>query len=453
MRAIHRVSCSRPSARRLIVGVAVLAVGVLAGAVGEGPPAGATTGGGTPTSDVTMVQANLKSGMPVPQFQADVSTVLAQHPDFVTYNEVYYRQDSVLAPAGYAIYRSTQTKNSMETPVVWRTDRWTETDEGTFRISDYRKIPPHKHTELGYRFANWVTLQGTDGRVLSVVSVHIAPLTPGMPDLLDRSIQRLGTLVSELAPRGPVLVGGDFNVAYTSSRYPRDLLTAAGLVPTYDTLGYSFPTGDHYGNTIDYIFDRGTDVLLADNQYAVGLNSDHDAVVGGFSWQVDLPSQSRVVTNDPSGDLARERAAVTALVRGINSAKPGSVVALATLRLGLFRVVRALDLAVDRGVHVHVVVGDDTFTPAEQRLSRHLAAVRGSGSWLRRCVSTCRTTYADTGVPRGFLMVGAPSGAWVSRYDVNRRLADVMVQRTSRVRISTGQIALSDGATLFHGIR
>jgi endonuclease/exonuclease/phosphatase (EEP) superfamily protein YafD len=436
-------------ARRVAAGVAVLAVCALASTMAE-VPAGASTDG-TPTSDVTMVQANLKSGMPVPEFDADVSTVLAQNPDFVTYNEVYFRQDSVLAPAGYGIYRSTQNRYSMETPVVWRTDRWTEIDEGTFRISNYREIPPHKHTELGYRFANWVTLRSTDGRVLSVVSVHVAPLTRGMPDLLDHSVQRLGVLVSQLAPKGPVLVGGDFNVAYTSGRYPRSLLTAEGLVPTYDTLGYSFPTGNHHGNTIDYIFDRGTDELLADNQYALQLNSDHDAVVAGLSWQVDLPSQSRVVTNNPSGDAARERAALMAVVRGIRLAEPGSVVALATTRLALFRLVHVLDAAVDRGVHVHVVVGDDTLTRPEQRLSRHLAAA-GSRSWLRQCVSTCRTTYAATGVPRGFVMVGDPDGAWKARFDSTRKFSKVLVQRASRVRISTGEVALRDGATLFHGV-
>lgn len=438
-------------ARRVAAGVAVLAVGLLAGTVGAGAPAGASTGTGTPTSDVTMVQANLKSGMPVPDFDADVSTIMAQHPDFVTYNEVYFRPSSVLAPAGYGIYRSTQIRNAMETPVVWRTDRWTAIDEGTFRISDYRKIPPHKHTELGYRFANWVTLRGTDGRVLSVVSVHIAPQTPGMPDLLDHSIQRLGVLVSELAPQGPVLVGGDFNVPYNGARYPRDLLTAAGLVPTYDTLGYSLPTGNYHGYTIDYIFDRGTDTLLADNQYAVSLNSDHNAVVAGFSWQVDLPSQSRVVTSDPSGDAAVQRAALMAVVRGIRSAEPGAVVALATTRLGLFRVVHALDAAVDRGVHVHVVVGDDTLTRPEKRLSRHLASARPR-SWLRQCVSTCRTTYAETGVPLGLLMVGNPDGTWQARYDSTRKFSRVLVLRASRVRISTGEIALRDGASLFQGI-
>jgi len=305
-------------------------------------PAAASAARRTPVSDVTLVQANIYTGLTVPKFQADVATVLSQRPDFVTYNEVMFRYDGVLAPDGYDLYRGVRNRFTAETPVAWRTDRWTAIDEGTFRISNWRGVPPHKRIELGRRFANWVTLRGTDGRVVSVVSVHVAPLTRGMPDLLRRSIRHLGVLVSELAPRGPVLVGGDFNVHYRSGRYPRDLLTAAGLVPTYDTLRAYFPTGDHHGATIDYAFVRGTDVLLAENQHPVELNSDHDAVVGGWNWQSDLRSQSRVITNDPDGDSASRRAVARALLHGIRSADAGSVVALATTRLGLHGVVRQL---------------------------------------------------------------------------------------------------------------
>ncbi len=126
------------------------------------------------------------------------------------------------------------------TPVAWRTDRWTALDQGVFRISNWRGKPPGREIELGRRFANWVTLQGTDGRVLSVVSIHVAPVTKGMPDLLRSSVERLGILTDTLSASGPVLVGGDFNVAFNSGRYPRDLLSAHGLVPTYDTMGNYF---------------------------------------------------------------------------------------------------------------------------------------------------------------------------------------------------------------------
>jgi YD repeat-containing protein len=452
---ISRTTRPRPGARRLLfVGVVLAACAAMATTVAAAP-AGASSGSGqkdNTVSDLTMVQANIKTGMPVPKFQADVHTVLSQDPDFVTYNEVMFRNDAVMAPTGYDIYRSMRNRYTAETPVAWRSDKWSEINEGTFRISNWRGVPPGKEVELGRRFANWVTLQGTDGRVVSVVSIHVAPLTRGMPDLIDPSVRRLGILVGRLAPVGPVLVGGDFNVAYTSGRYPRQLLADAGLVPTYDTLGAHFPTGDHHGATIDYIFDRGTDVLLADSQYAVELNSDHNAVVAGFSWQVDLPSQSEVIKNDPTGDTASQRATATAVVKGIKSAEPRSQVAVATTRLELPRVMRALHAALDRGVRVHVVLAADRLTTPARRLARHMATLGNTHNWLRRCTATCRTTYLQSRLPRGFLMVGNPDGTWRARYDANRKLSGVLVQDSSRVRISTGEVALRNGATMFRSI-
>jgi len=284
------------------------------------------------------------------------------------------------------------------------------------------------------------------------VSMHACPLTKGLPDLIRPSVRHLGDLVSKLAPRGPVLVGGDFNVHYTSGRYPRQLLADDGLVPTYDTLGAYFPTGDHHGATIDYIFDRGTDVLLADSQYAVELNSDHNAVVAGFTWQVDLPSQSEVIKNDPTGDTASQRATATAVVKGIKSAEPRSQIAVATTRLELPRVVRALHGALDRGVRVHVVLAADRLTAPARRLARHMATLGNTHNWLRTCTATCRTTYLQSRLPRGFLMVGNPDGTWRARYDANRKFSAVLVQDSSRVRISTGEVALRNGATMFRSI-
>jgi endonuclease/exonuclease/phosphatase (EEP) superfamily protein YafD len=416
------------------------------------PPAEASSGRSTPVVDVTLVQANIYTGLTVPKFQADVATVLALKPDFVTYNEVMFRHDEVLAPDGYDIYRSTRNRFTAETPVAWRSDRWKAIAHGTFRISNHHGVPPGKEIELGRRFANWVTLKGTDGRVLSVVSIHVAPLTRGMPDLLPHSIRRLGILVGDLAPKGPVLVGGDFNVHYTSGRYPRELLSDARLEPTYDTMGAYFPTGDHFGATIDYAFERGTRTLLADQQYPVELNSDHDAVVAGYAWQRDLQSQSHVVSNDPTGDTTSQRAAVTALVDGIKAATPGSTVDVATTRLSLRRIVRQLRAAVDRGVRVHVVVANRQVTAPERRLQHHMEAVGDPHNWLQRCVSTCRDTYDQSGVPRGLLMVRDPSQVWKARYDASRTLSRVLVERSSRVRISVGEVALREGVALFHGI-
>ena len=45
-------------------------------------------------------------GQPYVDFQADAATVIANQPDFVTYNEVPYRYDVFLAPPGYALWRT-----------------------------------------------------------------------------------------------------------------------------------------------------------------------------------------------------------------------------------------------------------------------------------------------------------------------------------------------------------
>ena len=76
-----------------------------------------------PASDITMIQANIYTGLTVPRFQADVRKVLALEPDFVTYNEVPFRSDSVIAPEGYDLYRDMTNRFTAATPVAWRADR------------------------------------------------------------------------------------------------------------------------------------------------------------------------------------------------------------------------------------------------------------------------------------------------------------------------------------------
>ena len=444
---------TRPIWRRALASaVAVSALASGAVAIAPAPAqAGAGARGETPTSDITMIQANIYTGLTVPRFQADVRKVLALEPDFVTYNEVPFRSDSVIAPAGYDLYRDMTNRFTAATPVAWRADRWTAIDQGRYLISNWRGRPPGRQVELGRRYANWVTLQGTDGRVLSVVSIHVAPVVRGMPDLLRRSVARLGLLVDRLAPSGPVLVGGDFNVHYKSGRYPRDLLDAHGMVPTYDSMGAYFATGDHHGATIDYVFDRGTDVLAPDNQYPVELRSDHDAVVAGLSWVSD--PESWVVANNPRGNAADQRASLTSIVAGIRSAEPGSIVKLATYGLDLPAVVRQVKRAVYRGVQVRISTAGERVTSREQRLSRFFAARPDSGSWLHRCGTSCRTRWQAVGISKTFMMVSDPAGGWKIRYDANRNLGPAIIARASRVRVSTGSVALRDGRERLRVVR
>jgi endonuclease/exonuclease/phosphatase (EEP) superfamily protein YafD len=412
-------------------------------------PNGPTQGVGSAT--VTMVQANIYTKLDPAPFQRDVGTVMSVAPDVISYNEVPFRQDELLAPEGYELYRDMSNRFTAATPVAWRTDRWTPVATGNQWVSNWRGRPPGKEVELGRRTANWVTLQSVDGRVINVVSVHIAPPTRGMPDLLRRSIKSLNVLVEKLAPSGPVLVGGDFNVHYASGRYPRDLLDAGQLAPTFDLLGAHFPTGDHFGHTIDYLFSRGGDQLTATDQYPMELRSDHDAVVGEYTWLVDAPTTISTVRNTPDGTKPEKRAVVTALTSAIGAAEPGATVALRTPVFDLRGVRLALTRALERGVHVQVMTANDAPTRRERVLSRAVDAHGDPRSWVQACGGGCLPSWREAGMPRSLLMVSDSAGEWTTRYDVSRMIVSDLTTLTSRVKVQTGPIALEGGAALLAG--
>ena len=108
---------------------------------------------------VRITQANLLSGQPALDFQADAATVLSNQPDFITYNEVPYRHDIFLAPPGYAMWR-TPGEYTGATPVAWRTDRWTAINQGTTTVSYKGGRLPGQKVEWGIRYANWVDPPG-----------------------------------------------------------------------------------------------------------------------------------------------------------------------------------------------------------------------------------------------------------------------------------------------------
>ncbi len=442
--------------RRLLVGALTLASLVVpaVSALSLATPATAAPGGASArgddpvVSDITMVQANIYTGLTVEKFQKDVATVLSLEPDFVTYNEVPFRSDAVMAPEGYSIYRDMQNRFTAATPVAWRSDRWTSIDQGVFRISNWRGKPPGRVVEIGRRFANWVTLQDVDGRIVSVVSIHVAPLDKNMPDLLRRSVARLGVLTDRLAVAGPVLVGGDFNVHYKSGRYPRDLLEPHGLVPTFDTLGTYFPTGDHQDATIDYVFARGSEKLVAEQHYPVELNSDHDAVVAGMSWISDVPSDTVLVRSDPNGDTAARRSVLRGLKNGINAAQSGATLRVVSTRVDLFAARSRLVAAARRGVSVQVSVVSRTLSAMELKLRQQLRDTAQGNSWVRRCQDACATAWTESSPPKTLILISDGAGTWNVRQDVSRWVTNAVVQRSTELTVSTGQTALDEAAEI-----
>lgn len=232
-----------------------------------------------PTSmDLTVAHANITSRQSAGAFAADLTRVLVAQPDLVTLNEAV-RPAELLARSGYSHYRGTDSRWTMETTVMWRDDRFDVVTTGTRYLH-------RRPGTWGTRAVNWVVLEDRDtGKVLSLVSAHPSPEGPSSRGLLPVYMGGLSALVRELSVSGPVFVGGDLNAHYTSGRFPRPGLQAAGLAPTYDVWGMpAGGTGDHGGATIDYLLYQPGAGVTSTRQWKVELASDHDAVLGTFTW-------------------------------------------------------------------------------------------------------------------------------------------------------------------------
>lgn len=433
--------------------VALLAAQALALSVGAPGTTSAQAAVVESASDIRIVTANLRSPQTATRFQQDAREVIAQHPDLITYNEVYNRQDMFLAPDGYTLWR-TPGHYFGNTPVAWKTNKWTDVAHGTRRISYYPTRPPGKRTYLGIRYANYVSLESPEGRHLSVVSVHVAPPfkddNGNLVDLLRPTVRKVSRLVGELSSFGPVLVGGDFNVPYNGPRYPRDLLTEARLRPTYDLLGTSFPTGDHHDATIDYVFVRGKGQLQADWHRPVELNSDHDAVVAGLSWTTEAPQPevTTTVQNKPSGTAEERRAVARELRHHLAQTAAGDTVQLGTRGMNLGVVDRALRLAEARGVRVRVTTRSLQLTAVERKLKQTLDA---NGSWLRRCQDACRTQW-EANEPVSLLLVSGADGGGKERVDVSRALRRTVITRRTTARITNSTTEMDAARAAFGGV-
>ena len=443
---------TRAVVRAALSGALVLGLALVAPGAGAAPAARKNDNVPTTEPGVRMVHANIKTGMSAARFNADLASVYGQAPDVVTFNEVHRKTDAEITPAGsgYQLWRDNGNRYRGETPVAWRTDRWSPVAQGNRMLSNWRGVPPGKQVELGRRFANWVTLTSDDGRVLSVVSVHLAPQTKGMPDLRRPGVERLVKLVDELAAKGPVLVGGDFNVAYRSKIYPRDLFDLGKLVPTYDTLGTSFPTGDHFGATIDYVFNRGEGQLLATAHQPVELKSDHDAVVADFAWQVDAPTQVAVVSNAPRGNAAAKQRSAQELVNSLDAVPRGGKVQVFSADLRQPAVQAALRSAASRRVSVRYMTRSTTLTPRERGLARHFASLgKRPTSAVVTCDKACRDAWRASGLPKGVVLVTTSKGGQPSvRLDVSRNLNGRIVKDATSVVRYTGPRALEEAVRL-----
>ncbi|MGH3335411.1 MAG: hypothetical protein ACRDOZ_06290, partial [Nocardioides sp.] len=216
---------------------------------------------------------------------------------------------------------------------------------------------------------------------------------------------------------------------------------------TYDLLGDYFPTADHNGGTIDYVFVRSKGQLQVDSHRPVELYSDHDAVVAGLSWTTEAPEPvtTTIVRNQPDGTAQERSAVVRALRQHLASAAAGDTVQLATGGLTLRLVDRALRRAEARGVRVRVTTLSLQLTWRERRLMRTLDT---NGSWFRRCQRACRTRWQEEQPPSLLLVTGADGDGKV-RIDVSRRLGSAVVTRRTSARITTSSAEMDEARAAF----
>ncbi len=399
---------------------------------------------------VRITEANLLSGQPALNFQADAATVLSNQPDFIAYNEVPYRFDIFLAPPGYALWR-TPGQYTGETPVAWRTDKWTAINQGTAVVSDKGGKMPGQKVEWGIRFANWVTLQGIDGHVISVISAHLAPDSDITHGLQEVGINNLGALANQLSAYGPVLMAGDMNFHYNGAiQYPRDLLTSYGFTPTYDVTGTHFPTGDHRGATIDYVFLRNSAQFSVLGQYNQELYSDHDAVTADLAF-TDAPVEVPVsftpgtFTNVPGSSRPAERTVLDMMVKAVDNAPTGAAIHLTTAKLGDKPLYRALKTAIDRGVHVQLVTRRNHPSKQEKVLMRLLGDKIWKKDFAVGCDDECRRIESRGNLPQTRLLVSRSGVSTAVRMDIDMPSVFSTAHTLTTARVWTSK-ATYDGA-------
>lgn len=386
---------------------------------------------------VRIVQANIKNGMSLTRTRADVRTVVANDPDLISYNEVFDRSDAVLAPAGYAMFR-TPGHYTGETAVAWNTSRWTAVATGTRMLSDSRKVQRHQTHPWGVRYATWATLRNAQtGQVLSMVSAHTAPKTRADPNLLVPSVRRLGALVEQLDESGPVIVAGDLNVNYTTPRYPRTELAGFGLASTYDTLGARVATGDYGGNSIDYVLTGGPTQFVVDGQRSEALNSDHRALVADLQVVPDglvLPQFTpTTVTTPPASPVAERTQVRSLLAQAIAATPPGAAIHIASTRIRGYGVVPALAAAAARGVHVQVITGEATPPARQQQLAATLGQKVGASSFF----ADRPEAWQDTTLPRSMVLISRAGATSALAMAGNAPLAQITLRPTYRFTTAT----------------
>lgn len=366
-----------------------LVVGALSGAgrpTDARPAAQTVAAGPEPVSTpIKFVQANIYKELSTAKFEQDVAKVYAENPDIITFNEVGVRDSATLAPPGYQLWRTPGHRTGWS-PVAWRKSKWTDVGHGTWQISDTPERLRDQPGIIGVRYANWVTLMNAQGQKVSVISTHIAPKNANTAELLVPSLKRLAELARTLRARGAVLMGGDFNMGYHSSRYQPQYLSAVGLTNTFEILGTSFPT-HRGGGTIDYIFLGPLNGWIVESQQGVAMNSDHLMLVARLrlttpaSGVVPPTFKARTITVPVNSRTTVRRSVRTEQLAAVAATPGGAAIHVASGQIRGDGLLNALIRAHQRGVHVTVITNKHRLSGLDKVLADRLGSRRTRSSY------------------------------------------------------------------------
>ncbi|WP_435769593.1 endonuclease/exonuclease/phosphatase family protein [Nocardioides sp. SYSU DS0651] len=186
------------------------------------PPSVKTVG------QVSIAHANIPMRSGKTRFRRGMRQLLAGRPEFVTLNEQFNRSVGEITRVadGYRGFRVTKVpsgrggREALSTVVLWKGTKWRLVRGGRIRLVNDDRARHGRRLVVWDRYATWVKLRSrASGEVVSVVSVHHMT-NPGKygPNKAKRQrayrvgMNRLVRLTKALGRRGPVLVGGDFNV-------------------------------------------------------------------------------------------------------------------------------------------------------------------------------------------------------------------------------------------------
>jgi hypothetical protein len=132
--------------------------------------------------------------------------------------------------------------------IVWNATKWEKI------AGDIVEVHPHNSDGIGSRnrYALWATFKNispeSNGAIVSVISTHWNVKSHENNNKAKLQAKNLITLVQELMPKGPVLIGGDFNYNYSNfdnEFSPKNTLGQAGLETVF---------GKGEGTYVDWIF-------------------------------------------------------------------------------------------------------------------------------------------------------------------------------------------------------